>query len=227
MENQIRIVSTKKLLPNQKQFLLNANFSVIEADFIDVKSKDFKIEKDFEFLIFTSQNAVDSVLKNKNIKTILPKRCFCVGEKTKAVLEEKGFVVLVCSDYAAELASIICNKYAKQSFTFFSGNLRRDILPEAMQLAQIQFEEIEVYETILTPIPIQSTPDGILFFSPSAVESYLKSNSITNEMCFCIGKTTADAVKTFTKNTIIANQPSVENVIIQCINYYSKNTNRN
>jgi uroporphyrinogen-III synthase len=222
MENQIRIVVTKKLLPNQKQFLLNANFSVIEADFIDVKSKDFKIEKDFEFLIFTSQNAVDSVLKNKKIKNLLPKKCFCVGEKTKAALEEKGFIVLIGSDYAAELASIICNQYAKQSFTFFSGNLRRDILPQAMQLAQIQFEEIEVYETIVTPKPISSTPDGILFFSPSAVESYLKANSITNEMCFCIGKTTAEAVESITKNTIIANQPTVENVIIQCINYYKK-----
>ncbi|WP_309640063.1 uroporphyrinogen-III synthase [Flavobacterium sp.] len=222
MENQVRIVSTKKLLPNQKQYLLNANFSVVEADFIGIKYKDFKINNDFEFLIFTSQNAVESILKNKKPEVLLPKRCFCVGEKTKALLEENGFVVLVCSDYAAELASIICNKYQKQNFTFFSGNLRKDILPEAMQLAQIEFEEIEVYETIYTPTEIQSKPDGILFFSPSAVESYLKTNKITDEMCFCIGQTTAETAEKFTENIVIANQPSVENVIIQCINYYSK-----
>lgn len=222
MENPIRIVSTKKLLPNQKQYLLNADFSVIEADFIGIKHKNFTIENDSEFLIFTSQNAVESVLKNGKVDTLLPKRCFCVGEKTKALLEQNGFVVLVCADYAAELASIICNKYLKQTFTFFSGNLRRDILPEAMQLAQIQFKEVEVYETEFTPHKIYTKTDGILFFSPSAVESYVKENTITDEMCFCIGVATAEAVEKITTNCIIANQPSVENVIIQCINYYSK-----
>ncbi len=222
MENQIRIVSTKKLLPNQKQYLLNAQFSVVEADFIGIKHKNFTFENDSEFLIFTSQNAVESVLKNNKINAIVPKRCFCVGGKTKTLLEQNGFVVLVCTDYAAELASIICNKYLKHTFTFFSGNLRRDILPEAMQLAQIQFKEIEVYETIFTPSNIHSKPDGLLFFSPSAVESYLKENTITNEMCFCIGVATAEAVEKITANCIIANQPSVENVIIQCINYYKK-----
>ena len=84
MENQIRILSTKKLLTNQKQYLLNANFSVVEADFIGIKNIDFTVGNDNEFLIFSSQNAVESVLKNKNIAQLLPKRCFCVGEKTKA-----------------------------------------------------------------------------------------------------------------------------------------------
>lgn len=222
MENQVRILSTKKLLPNQKQYLLNADFSVVEADFIGIKLKSFSFGKVPEFLIFTSQNAVDSVLKNKDYKNILHKRCFCVGEKTKALLEENGFVVLIYADYAAELASVICNKYPKQTFTFFSGNLRRDILPEAMLLAQIDFEEIAVYETIYTPQKIQSKLDGLLFFSPSAIESYIQTNTITNETCFCIGKTTAETAEKYTDNIIIANQPSVENVIIQCINHYKK-----
>ena len=58
MENQIRIVSTKKLLTNQKQYLLNANFSVVEADFIGIKNIDFTVGNDNEFLIFSSQNAL-------------------------------------------------------------------------------------------------------------------------------------------------------------------------
>ncbi len=222
MENQVRILSTKKLLPNQKQYLLNADFSVVEADFIGIKHKSFSFGKVPEFLIFTSQNAVESVLKNKDYKNILHKRCFCVGEKTKALLEENGFVVLIYADYASELASEICNKYQKQTFTFFSGNLRKDILPEAMLLAQIDFEEIAVYETVYTPQEIQSKLDGLLFFSPSGVESYIQTNAITNETCFCIGKTTAETAEKFTDNIIIANQPSVENVIVQCINHYKK-----
>jgi uroporphyrinogen-III synthase len=91
-----------------------------------------------------------------------------------------------------------------------------------MQLAQIPFEEIEVYKTVLTPTAITSKPNGILFFSPSGVESYLKQNTITDETCFAIGTTTAEALESITTNIIIANQPTVENVIIQCIKHYSK-----
>ncbi|HMK05913.1 MAG TPA: uroporphyrinogen-III synthase, partial [Flavobacterium sp.] len=81
---------------------------------------------------------------------------------------------------------------------------------------------IEVYETILTPQAIHSKPNGILFFSPSAVQSYQQANKITNEMCFCIGKTTAEALEKITQDIIIANHPTVENVIVQCLNHYSK-----
>jgi len=223
MEDLIRILSTKKLLSNQKQYLLNANFSVVEADFIGIKFKKFDLKKDNNFLVFTSQNAVESVMQNTEILEELKyKKCFCVGEKTKALLEQKGFEVIHFSEYASELASIICNQYQKSSFTFFSGNLRKDILPDAMQLAQISFDEIGVYRTVLKPIEIALKPDGILFFSPSAIESYLKKNTITDEVCFCIGATTAAALEGITTKRIIANNPSVENVIIQCINYYSQ-----
>ena len=222
MEAAIRIVSTKKLLSNQKQYLLNADFSVVEADFIQIMSKDFDYKNTNDYLIFTSQNAVESVLQNKKLPELKAIKSFCVGEKTKALLEQNGFEVVANTEYGAELASVICNQYQKSSFTFFSGNLRRNILPEAMQLAQIPFDEIEVYETILTPQAIHSKPDGILFFSPSAVESYQQTNTITNEMCFCIGKTTAEALEKITQDIIIANHPTVENVIIQCLNHYSK-----
>ena len=119
MQNQIRIVSTKKLSESQKQQLLSVGFLVYEDDFISIQNKDFELQKINDCLIFTSQNAVESVLRNKKIKDLKAKKCFCVGEKTKALLEENGFEVLEYSDYAAELASIICNQFPKISFTFF------------------------------------------------------------------------------------------------------------
>jgi uroporphyrinogen-III synthase len=222
MRNQLRIVSTKKLQANQKQYLLNANFSVVEADFIKIKLKKFTYKSKFQNLIFSSQNAVESILKNNKLELLRSKKCFCVGQKTKANLELNGFKVIESADYASELASTICNQYNEESFVFFSGNLRREILPDSLTLANVRFEEIEVYQTMLTPHTINSKPDGILFFSPSAVESYLQANIITDEICFCIGKATAEPVEKITTNCIIANQPSIENAIIQCIKYYSE-----
>ena len=216
MKNQIRILSTKKLSEKQKQTLLTANFSVFDEDFIAIQNKDFEIDTTNDYLIFTSQNAVESVLRNKNAAAIKIKKCFCVGEKTKALLEENGFEVIEYSEYAAELASLICNQYPKSSFTFFCGNMRRNFLPDALRLVQISLEEIEVYDTILTPHKIDFTPDGILFFSPSGVKSYLQENKIENEICFCIGNTTAEALKQVTPNRIIANQPTIESVLMKC-----------
>ena len=221
MQEPIRILSTKKLHQNQKQFLLNANFSVIEADFIETKTKEFNINNDSSSLLFTSQNAVKSFLENKKSSDLKNKKIFCVGLKTKALLEKNGYQVVASREYASELAEIIVNDFQQETIAFFSGNLRRETLPEAFENAKIPFEEIEVYETILTPQKINSEVNGILFFSPSAIESYLKENKIKDEKCFCIGTTTAETLKEITENIIIAKHQTVENVIIQAINFYS------
>ena len=222
MEKSIRILSTKKLQPNQKQFLLNADFRLIEADFIQIEFQPFQLNSSFDYLIFTSQNAVLSVLKNENSVILKDKICFCVGIKTKQLLEENGFKVENSFDYADDLVDYLLKNHSDKKFTFFSGNLRRDTIPTALQKNNIIFEEVEVYKTVLTPHKIDNQIDGILFFSPSAVQSYLKENSISNEIFFCIGTTTAAEIEKSTKNIVIANRPTIENVIIQSINYFKE-----
>jgi uroporphyrinogen-III synthase len=224
MKQPIRILSTKKLAVNQKQFLLNANISLVEADFIAINQRKITIETVNENLIFTSQNAVLSLIENleypETLELLKKKNVFCVGMKTKGLLEDNGFNVIAYTGYAADLAEIITLIYGKEKFTFFSGNLRRDTLPEALSNAAVVFNEIQVYDTLLTPQKISGTFDGIIFYSPSGVESFLKVNKIIKQTCFCIGTTTAEALENTTDNVVIANQPTVENVLIQCINFY-------
>ena len=108
--NAISILSTKKLSNSQKEYFNNANFNYFEEDFIEIEYKDFDCNLQADYSIITSQNALESILKNKDAEQIKFLPCFCVGSKTKLLLEENGFKVLETSDYAAELASIICNK---------------------------------------------------------------------------------------------------------------------
>ena len=220
MSNPISILSTKVLLSPQKQALLNEGFSVTEANFIKTESSDFDLKGINDNLIFTSQNAAQSVLLHPKCSALKAKNVFCVGLKTKALLEENGFNVAVYVDYASDLAEIITLIYSNESYTFFSGNLRKETVPNALKEAKVNFNEIQVYETTLTPQKIKTTIDGILFFSPSAIESYLMQNKIKNEICFCIGSTTAEALEKTTRNIIIADQPSVENVIEDVIEEY-------
>ncbi|NDP27539.1 MAG: uroporphyrinogen-III synthase [Flavobacterium sp.] len=213
MQNPISILSTKILLSHQKQVLLDLGFLVTEANFIKTENSDFDLKEINDNLIFSSQNAAQSVLLHPKCEELKSKNVFCVGMKTKALLEENGFNVEVYLDYASDLAEIITLIYSKESFTFFSGNLRKETLPKALKEAKVNFNEIQVYETTLTPQKIKTPVDGILFFSPSGVESYLKDNKIKNEICFCIGETTASSLEKTTRNIIVADQPSVENVI--------------
>ena len=205
---------------HQKQSLLDVGFSVTEANFIKTENSDFDLKGINENLIFTSQNAAQSVLLHPKCGELKSKNVFCVGMKTKALLEENGFNVEVYVDYASDLAEIITLIYAKQSYTFFSGNLRKETLPKALKAAKVNFNEIQVYETTLTPQKIKTPVDAILFFSPSGVESYLSANKIKNEICFCIGETTASSLDKTTRNIIVADPPSVENVIEDVIQEY-------
>ncbi|UUF15487.1 MULTISPECIES: uroporphyrinogen-III synthase [Flavobacterium] len=220
MAKSTQILSTKILSPLQKQELTKAGIEVIEADFIKTENKPFELKNLNESLIFTSQNAVHSVLSNPKSEELKSKNVYCVGLKTKILLSENGFNVVAYTGYASDLAEIITLIYRNESYTFFSGNLRRDTLPSALKEAGIKLNEIQVYETSLQPQKIKSPVDAILFFSPSGVESYLKDNSIKKETCFCIGETTAEALHKITKNIIIADQPTVEDVIEDVLSEY-------
>ena len=67
--------------------------------------------------------------------------------------------------------------------------------------------------------------DAILFFSPSGIESFLEKNNFTNEQIFCIGTTTASALPTDYKKVIIAETPTNEILINECINYLKNKYN--
>jgi len=220
MDSKAVILSTKTLSDSQRQKMLAAGFELFEEDFIATKKQEYELNNINDNLIFTSQNAAQRILENANVDHLKTKNVFCVGLKTKILLSEAGFNVVAYTGYASDLAEIIALIYGHESYTFFSGNLRKETLPNALKEAGVQFNEIQVYETTLTPCKILEKLDGILFFSPSAVESYLKNNVIKKENCFCIGETTAEALDKITKNIIVADQPSVEEVIEDVINEY-------
>lgn len=207
------VLSTKKLSEPQRSLLLQAGVGLVEYQAIAIEFVDFETKEQIENAIITSQNTVNALVE-KNIQI---KNCFCVGVKTKAVLKANGFEVKVMTDYGKELAEIIVKEYANETFTFFCGNLRRDELPTMLKENKVAFSEIEVYKTVLKPKKFDRTFDGVLFFSPSAVESFTKENRLENTIAFCIGTTTATEAKKYTNEVNIATKPTIENVIVQVV----------
>ena len=214
-----RILSTKKLSKALKKKFSDAEIELVEKNFIQTKSISFETPQLNDYLVFTSKQAVKSVLKS-DVKNVHSISCLCVGSKTRNFLEKKGFTVIESADYAEDLIQIINSKYKSNSFTFFCGNIRKNTIPNYFQQNKIAYNETIVYETKLKPHQIKEPFDGVLFFSPSGVNSFLEKNSLENRICFCIGTTTAKALENRTKNIVIASQPTVEHVINEVIKYY-------
>ena len=214
------ILSTKKLRKLERRKLSDSGFNVLEKKFINTKSIEFEVKNLNDYVVLTSKNAVKSILKNEFASQVRERKIICVGQKTKELLEKKGFIVEAYADYASDLGVLIVEKYKNYSFTFFSGNIRRNTLPDLFNENNIKWNEVVVYETTLNPKKVTEHLDGILFFSPSAIESYLIKNEINKEMCFCIGTTTANALENKTKNIKIASPTIVESVIDEVIKYY-------
>ena len=211
------VLSTKILTPSQKELFLNSGLGLVEYDALKIEPLDVKIPFNYFNYIFTSKNAVKVFLNQSEGREKSTLRAYCVGEKTKGLLEENGFKVLEMAENASELAEILVKDHPNKPFLFLCGNKRRDELPETLTKNNVQYKELEVYRTHLNPKAFQREFDGILVFSPSGVRSYILENSLGNSTLFCIGETTATEAQKHSKNIIIANKPTVENVLVQAI----------
>ena len=119
---------------------------------------------------------------------------------------------------ASELGDFIQKNYKNEDFHFFCGSQRRDEIPSAINNSKNTVFEIKTYKTELNTVMFDQKWDGILFFSPSGVESYITKNSIDNTPVFCIGNTTASEAKLHSKNKIyIAEENTIESVIEKAI----------
>lgn len=219
MNTKKKILSTKKLSPAQKE-LLN-NFNVAEIELIEIAfNTSIKLANPIKNAVFTSKNAVLGIFNQFPSEELQFENVYCVGDKTAQFLEEKNVKVTVKAHSAQELADEILLNKDIEEVHFFCGNLRRNELPEMLTENNIKVNEIEVYSTNLKPIKIKNTYDGILFFSPSSVKSYLLKNTDTQSVAFCIGNTTAsEAIDDF-ENVFVADEPTVENVIESVNQYY-------
>ena len=72
--------------------------------------------------------------------------------------------------------------------------------------------EIEAYKTMLSSVKIDESISGVLFYSPSGIDSYLQENH-KGKIAFCIGETTAFEARKHFKNVQVANMPDVDSIL--------------
>jgi len=178
-------------------------------------------------VVFTSNNAVKSIARYlKNSKPDW--KIFCIGNTTYT-LAKKYFGedrMTQTASTAAELAEKIIANVQEREVIFFCGNLRRNDLPDAVRKTGITVREITVYQTTFSPVALEKEYDAVLFFSPSAAESFFSRNSLpVKTVLFVIGNTTAESIRKYSANKIITGEePDKNKLISKAIRFFTANT---
>ncbi|HSF45805.1 MAG TPA: uroporphyrinogen-III synthase [Chitinophagaceae bacterium] len=178
-------------------------------------------------VVFTSTNSVEalSALLKQYPVGLRATEVYCMAGRTAEAVKTMfpSLTVKGTGNSARELADKIIHDGVKTAL-FFSGNLRRDDLPDQLMRHGVLVSELEIYRTHPRPVKLDTDFSGVIFFSPSAADSFFSLNQLNdNVVCFAIGETTAGALTKYTSNQImVANIPRQENVIAMVIDHFRK-----
>jgi uroporphyrinogen-III synthase len=231
-QNKIAILSTRPLEDSLIEEAKEKGIEIDSVSFIEIKpihsaALQQEIKNALEqtsIFVFTSMNAVEAVAAEINGQQS-DRKVYCIGNTTRrlAIRYFGERAIAGTADSATALAWEILNNEKVKDVIFFCGDHRRDELPDILNKNNIGVKEIVVYQTVSVVHKIEKHYDGILFFSPSAVESFF-SNNETNEqtILFAIGNTTANAIKKHSNNKIIiSDNPGKENLVRKVMEYFT------
>lgn len=231
MESKIPILCTRPVSDELVNEALEKNIAIDVLSFIETEPVEtVEVQQEIEntvilsaTVVFTSMNAVEAVsqfVEGKNPAW----KIYCIGNTTRQLVEKYFGDGLLSgtAGSASELADLIIEESEGEDVIFFCGDQRRDDLPAILRRNDIEVNEIIVYETFPVPHKISKEYFGILFFSPSAVESFFSVNKIAGQtILFAIGNTTADAIKKISNNKIIiSDMPGKDNLVEMMIEYF-------
>ncbi len=208
------IYSTKKLTDDQS--LLFHNDVVVDSnDTIKISLNRIPktlVRNEIQNVIITSKNAVEALLTNFSAPELQFKNIYCVGRRTKRMVEKRIGKVTHTEANAKKLANYLVEFMDGTEVTYFCSDLRLDDLPNILTKNNITVNEIEAYQTKFDADKVDHNLDGVMFYSPSTVESFLKQNKALG-IAFCIGETTAKSARQYFEDVRVAKVPTVESVI--------------
>jgi len=211
---QTNIYSTKTLTTNQC-LLFNEKVIAESSDFIKISLNRIKpqvVRNPIENVIITSKNSVEALLHNFSAVELQFKNIYCIGRRTKRLVEKRIGPVKHVEKNAKALAEYLVECMEGAEVTYFCSDLHADDLPTILSDNNIKVNEVEAYQTKYDAKTVNDSVEGIMFYSPSTVQSYLKEN-VADKIAFCISETTAIEAKKRFKDIRIAKIPTVESVI--------------
>lgn len=213
---EVNVYSTKTLSDEQKQRFHDDVISD-SSDFIKINFNRMTqtVLRPFpKNVVLTSKNAVESLLNNFSAEELKFENIYCVGRRTKRLVERKIGKVKHTENNAKKLAEHLIDYIDGTEVTYFCSDIRLDELPNLLAENHIDVKEVIAYETKHDAQKVEDSVKGVMFYSPSTVQSFKKENVAADDMvAFCIGETTALEASKHFEDVRIAKMPSVESVI--------------
>jgi len=149
---------------------------IIAHSFLSFEPIEFEIKSSYQIIFFSSPRSVTFFKTRSSIPSHV--KIACIGDKTKALLEEMGTTVSFTRGESESL-----NNFAK-SFKEWCGD-KRVLFPISSislktissQFPKDQKEELEIYSTEIGKKEIENC-DVYVFTSPSNVEGFSGRNSM-------------------------------------------------
>ncbi|MFG6685424.1 hydroxymethylbilane synthase [Mariniflexile sp. HNIBRBA6329] len=208
------VYSTKSFTEAQR-LLFHEKVTVESSDFIKISLNRIHprfVKNEIQNVIITSKNAVEALLTNFSPIELQFKNIYCVGRRTKRLVEQKIGKVSHFENNAKKLASYLVEYMEGTEVTYFCSDLRLDDLPTVLEKNNIKVTEVEAYQTKYDGLKLADSVESVMFYSPSTVESFVQKNK-AEIIAFCIGETTANEAKKHFNDVRISKVPTVESVI--------------
>ena len=223
------ILFTRSLSPEHLKYAEELGLNVTAKPFIQIDLMPISKEK-IDLInskpnadwIFTSQNAVKSISKHlSSLDALDEKKFFAVGLKTAEELLKNGIQALLPEVHNSQSLIDLLEKQDNTSYIHFSGNLRQNSICHFMTEKELDFEEVECYQTNLhQPDVAIADFNGICFCSPSAVHSFFSKYTIKETVaCFAIGSTSAVLLLNYSEHVVMSEYTNVYSLLDTCYNY--------
>lgn len=168
---------------------------VISLPLIEIEYLDLNIDiTEYNALIFTSQNAIESLDKSKLEWKKIPS--YVIASKTAQYLKNKNgnLAYTGINSHGNEFANELIDKLKNKKVLYVRGEKNVSSLFEILKNSNIDIEELFVYKTICSKKDFEKPKNNsvIIFTSPSTIECFFKRFSWDESFkAITIGKTTS------------------------------------
>lgn len=208
-------IFSTKLLTKSQMLLFNETLDISSRNCIKVNTNRIPLttlNKPLNSVIITSKNAVTAILESFSPTELRFKNIYCVGRRTKRLVEDKIGTVTYTAKNASILAEYLISNLKEKEVTYFCSDIRLDDIPVVLSDNGFKVNEVFAYSTTYDAVKVSASIDGVMFYSPSTVESFVSKND-NNFKAFCIGPSTAKVAKKYFKEVYISKVPTMESVI--------------
>jgi uroporphyrinogen-III synthase len=229
MKRMPNILCTRTLGAANVARLKAHGWSVIVHDFIQKEIKLHALSPGMlqTHVVLTSQIGViafTKMIKYWNLEGSQFK-IFCISQATNKRALQHRLTIVGEADDSNGLADIICANDNIKAVAHVCSNLYIKDMSTKLENAGIKVSVLQAYRVELTPKHIARPFDAIVFFSPSAIDSFLHMNKVPDTPCFCIGSTTAKhARQRGLIQTYTPEEPAEDALMMQLENYFIKTT---